>query len=142
MTAGSLSDEDHVIRQVPFSKQVRNGEDECIGVTHHAFTLREGEPYLSVAWCEYFDADAAQQTKLAVAQMRKVRSGGGKTVYWKSQVLEIRRSLDPHKITAFHNPDGEYECHAGLGDWPEEATLLETLAKDAIAELFSAADLD
>jgi hypothetical protein len=140
MTGQNLTDEHHIVRQVPWARQLRGDLDEFLGITHHAFTLRESHKYLSVAWCEYFSAAPIEQLQLAISQLQKARRGGAKAVYWKCSVGEVRARLAPHVISAFHAPIADYECHAGLGDWPEDATLLEALAKDAIAEVFSAAD--
>jgi hypothetical protein len=139
MIGQNLADEHHVVRQVPYTRQIRNELDEFVGITHHAFTLPESHDYLSVAWCEYFAATPDEQLQSAVAQLKTARGGGGKAVYWKCSVGEVRTRLAPHEISAFHAPVENYECHAGLGEWPEDATLLETLAKDAIAEVFLAA---
>lgn len=137
-----LDEEDHIIRQVPSSRQVLDPETrELLGVSHNAFTLKEGEEYLSVAWLEYFDEDYPERLQRAVNQIRAQRSDRQSTVYWICQVSEVRRAMNGHKFRAISEPIGDYKCHAALRRWPSDDPLLELLASEAVAECVFSRDI-
>lgn len=140
MPETKLADEHRVVRQVPFSKQIRDEANQLLGVRYDAFLLREGEKYLSVAWCEYFNDDPEAQAIKAIGQLRASRSDRKSTAYWISSVGSIRGVLAPHAIRAIHEPLDGFECHAALRRWPEEAELLEKLALEAAADFVISGD--
>src|SRR3569832_1506844 len=89
-----IADDHHLLRYVPFSKlRKADGTDDVIGVMSEAFVLREGEPYLSATWIEYF---AAQPDPVAAA-VGAVRNSALKvtTKSWlyKGNVSDIRSSF-------------------------------------------------
>lgn len=95
MPETKLEDEHRIVRQVPFSKQIRDESNQLLGVRYDAFLLREGEKYLSVAWCEYFDAEQDEQARKAIDQLRTNRSDKKSTAYWIASVGNIRSVLAP-----------------------------------------------
>lgn len=141
MAPKKLSGEHRIVRQVPHSRQIRGDNNEYLGILYSAFTLRESEPYLSVAWCEYFDLSADEQVRAAISELRAARPDKKSTGYWVAEVKTIEQTLAPHRIRALHEPKDGFGSHAALRRWPEDQELLETLAQEAVADFLFSGDL-
>jgi hypothetical protein len=141
MAPKKLNGSHRIVRQVPYSRQIRGDNNEYLGVLYSAFTLRPSETYLSVAWCEYFDLPVDQQARAAISELRAARPDKKSTGYWISEISEIQNKLSPHRIRALHEPIEGFESHAALRRWPEDQELLETLAQDADADFLLSGDL-
>jgi hypothetical protein len=141
MTSVCLDDTHRIVRQVSYAKQIRDEAGNIIGVRYSAFSLREDEDYLSVAWCEYFNCSFAEQVHSAILQLRGVRPDKDSTAYFVLSVGDIKDKLKPHKIRALHEPKEAYECHAALRRWPRKDALLERLAQEAAAQVLMSSDV-
>lgn len=130
-----------IVRQVPYSRWIRGENNEYVGVLYSAFTLRETETYLSVAWCEYFDLPAEEQVRAAITELRGARPDKKSTGYWIAKISTIEEVLSPHRIRALHEPVEGFDSHAALRRWPEDEELLETLAQEAEADFLLSGDL-
>ena len=140
--AGEYLSEDHrVIRQVPHRCQVRDTQSgELLGLSYNAFTL-EGHEYLSVAWPEFFDVDAATQCRHAITQLRAARSDKASTAYWVARISDIRTAMEGHRFRAISEPDGAFTSHAALRNWAHDEGLLGRLAAEALAEVLLSKDI-
>jgi len=78
----NIPEEDHVVRHAPYSKLIRDKDDNTIGVLPQAFELRleAGESYLSVNWLEYFSDGKSSRIEALVKDFRAVRKKSGARV--------------------------------------------------------------
>lgn len=144
MTGRKLLDVERVVRQIGWAKLRKDAENNVLGPSYNAFILRDGEEYLSVVWCEYFDGAKDVQRDCAIHQLRNARQVGAKTHYWIAAVGDIKKIM----ISAgcrprfIHEPVANIASHAAVRRWRDASDdLLELLAADCISELVSNADV-
>ena len=90
-----LPDADHLMRQVSYSRQLRDAEENVVGFLPAAFDLREGEESLSVNWLEFHAGTHSANVANCKASLQTNR-GGGKALFG---VAEVGRT----KMLAKHN---------------------------------------
>lgn|SRR3990172_5364405 len=72
-----LPKEDHVSRHVPYSKLLRDDDDNPVGILPQAFEMREkiDEKALSVNWLEYFGNNHEDNIVKTIQSFRLSRDG-------------------------------------------------------------------
>ncbi|TPJ72962.1 hypothetical protein [Mesorhizobium sp. B2-6-2] len=140
MADDRIAEDHHILRYVPFSKlRKADGTDDVIGVMPEVFALREGEPYLSATWIEYF---VAQPNSLAAA-VQAIRNSAlrvtPKSGFTKGKVSEIRSAckVRGHQIRVVHEPEPDNDAHVAVRRYPaDDLELFESLATDAWSDWF------
>ena len=134
----NIPDTDHVMRHVPWSKLLRDEDDNVIGFLAQAFEQRRDEDYLSVSWVEYY-ADPATGIRDAVWGVRKARSVGVKSAFAVGNVGKVKETClaaANAKVRVVPEPLEDWPAHAGIRRLPrDERDLLEALAADAFTEM-------
>lgn len=137
MKGENLPDGDHIVRYVPFSKLLRDG-DKPVGFLFSAFQLRDSEDGLSATWLEYFAGDRVAQTTAAVRAFRASLKVGSTSGFAIGQVGAIKSAAveRKHKIRVIHWPVDGNSAHAEIRQFPrDDVELLQVLANQVWAEL-------
>lgn len=138
-----MPDEDHVMRNVPWSRLRRDEDDNVLGFLPEAFQLRPDEEWLSVNWMEFF-TDPVTRVRDAVWAMRKSRDIGAKSAFAIGNVGKIKHTCLAHgaKIRIVYEPEENNPAHSGIRRLPrDDLILLEALANDAFADMVKNADI-
>ncbi|TGQ47620.1 hypothetical protein [Mesorhizobium sp. M00.F.Ca.ET.216.01.1.1] len=140
MAEDKIAEDHHLLRYVPFSKlRKADGTDDVIGLLPEAFALREGEPYLSVTWIEYFK-DQPDPVAAAVSAVRKSSlTVTKKSGFTKGKVSEIRSACKGrgHQIRIVHEPEPDNDAHAAVRRYPsDDLELFESLTTAAWSDWF------
>src|SRR5271169_6779329 len=90
----NLPDEDHVIRYVPWTRLLKDEDENVIGFLPQAFQLRADEDYLSVNWLQYYDGDREAQIRLSVWAIRSTfeKSLGAKSAFAIGNVAKVKKT--------------------------------------------------
>lgn len=104
----------------------------------HAFELRDGEPYLSAAWFDFFrgpKADRAAATAAHLAAGRKVTSAHGLAVGTVSEIRDACEQFGQREVRIIHEPKPGNAIYVAVRRYKSEPVeLLDLLARDAWAE--------
>lgn len=135
-----ISDDDHILRYVPWSRLRRDGNDEVIGILGQAFHLREKDKgRLSATWLEYFDPDGDE---LLIQAVRTIRASSlvvaPKSGFAVGNISKIKTVCSKYnsKVRVKHSPMLSNNAHASVSGLPEDNhELFELLASEAWADL-------
>jgi hypothetical protein len=134
----NISDDDHVVRHVPWGRLRRDEDDNVLGFLPQAFERRPDEDALSVGWMEYHE-DPATRTRDTILEIRKARTVGGKSAFGIARVGRVKEvclSAGNVKVRVVHEPLDNWPSHSGIRLLPrEDFDLLEALADDAFSEM-------
>ena len=136
--AQKLPLDNHVVRHIRNKHLIKNEADEVLGAFPDAFSLRDGEAYLSTCWLEHFPGDdltrlCAVRDRLAMA--REIKAADGLGILNVGLVIDAgeRRS---RKLRVLHEPTPEDPAYSAVrGMMREDLQLLELLASDACIEV-------
>ena len=148
MTGRKLSDGEHIIRYVPFSKLRRDEDDNVIGVLGAAFKMRPVDDYLSVTSLEYFAGRRQEQVVSAVHAIRasdlEVKSKGGFAIGNVGRICEVCSTCaGRYKLRVLHEPENDNKAHVAVRRFPkEDDELFELLASDAWSEVVKNSDVE
>lgn len=145
-----IPEEDHVVRYVPFSKQIIIN-DEVVGLYPHAFTLREVEKAgekISVSWLEYFGSPAAVQlTKIKEALANGMNRGklGANALLAIGNTGQIKSvcSAFEKPVRIAYSPSSSNPAHSTINHLPidDMHPLFDALATEAFTELVAVSDI-
>jgi hypothetical protein len=131
-----LPHEHHVVRYVPFGKLRKDEDDNPIGILGAAFELRDGEPYLSTTWLEYFAGSRSDQITAAIQAVRASRlSVSAKSGFAIGRIGAIATACAEHRhgIRIIHEPEDDNHAHAAVRRMPRnDDELLELLAAESM----------
>lgn len=144
MPSKYLDDDDRVVRYVSWAKLRRDEDDNVLGCLPSAFLLRNGETYLSVSWCEYFDGSADECLRCCIEAIRsskiEVRPKGRFAVAVVGR-LKVGAAEGGRKLRIIHEATEDNPAHAAIRGWAsEDEELLDLLAEEVWTEALSAAD--
>lgn len=147
MPTNYLLDEERIVRFVPWGKLRKDEDLNVLGVMPDAFALRDGEPSLSVTWCEYFAGSSDEQLRCAIEAIRNSRSVGSKARFAVGEVGSVRACASGRpnatRLRIIHDPEDDNPAHASLINWPrDDLQLLELLAESEWSQLLTADDAD
>lgn len=138
-----LPDEHHILRRVPWSRLLKDGDDNVIGFFPDAFKLRDGEPDLSVSWVEHHQGPTHEErvaqciVELRKANIRKTKKKlGTKTGFGIAVVGRVKEvcARAPKQIRIVYTP-GDIGSHSSIENLPrDDERLREALATEAFAE--------
>lgn len=136
----NLADDHHVMRYVPWSKLLKDEDDNVIGFLAQAFALRLDEESLSVNWLEYFGGDRKTNIRDSVLEFRRTLTKvGKKSAFGIANVKMIKDTCSATagvKVRVVYEPGRNNPAHSGIRGLPrDELTLLDALAVDAFGEL-------
>jgi hypothetical protein len=139
----SISDEEHLVRFVPYSKTIRSDDDETIiGIAPQAFELRPGKDiYLSVSCREKADSAIPRALK-------KLTRWYGTLFTTKRAALtcgrlsDIRKTCDPTTLTATHSEKSWNFAYTELWHLPDnDLAVLQKLATETWADFSACKDV-
>jgi len=136
----NLPDDHHVIRYVPWSKLLKDENDNVIGFLAQAFALRPDEESLSVNWLEYFGGDRKTNIRDSVLEFRRTLiKVGKKSAFGIANVKKIKDTCSAVagvRVRVVYEPSKNNPTHSGIRRLPrDDLTLLDALAEDAFGEL-------
>jgi hypothetical protein len=143
----NLPDEDHVIRYVPWSRLLKDEDQNVLGFLPQAFQLRPEEEYLSVNWIEYHDGDRATQIRLSVWAIRDSfdKPLGQKSAFAMGNVAKIKTTSQAYgsRVRVIHEPIlPNNPGHSAIRQLPrDDLNLLDALAADAFTDRVSNSDI-
>lgn len=130
-----------VVRYVGFAKMFRDEDDNVLGPAATAFKIRNGEKYLSVTWCEYFEGEGAEQLRCAIEAIRSSSIDvKPKACFCVASTEDINSCAASFGRVTYevYLPQDDNVAHAGVFEIsPEEAQLLERLADEVWAEFLT-----
>jgi hypothetical protein len=136
---------DHVLRYAGANRLHRDDGDRLVGLLADAFRLREGEPYLSVTWVEYFQGDAQRQIEQAVQAFRRSMKVGTNSAFGMAEVSTVSRICHEHtgsRVRILHEPEANNPAHAGVHHSPRDhQELMECLANEAVCQVIANRDV-
>jgi len=142
-----LPDEDRVVRHIGWTKLIKDGDENVIGIFPKAFELRdEDNGRLSVSWLEYFVGDKKAKlkaTKKAMATGMRTGKLGPKSALGIGQIAEIKLACKKVKppVRIVYDPDDNI-AHSSIINFPRDDTkILETLAADVFTEYVQVKDI-
>lgn len=143
----NLPDDHHVMRYVPWSKLLKDEDDNVIGFLAHAFALRPNEESLSVNWLEYFGGDRKTNIRDAALEFRRTLTNvGKKSAFGIASVKKIKDTCSATagvKVRVVYEPSRKNPAHSGIRRLPrDDLTLLDALAADAFTELVRNSDVN
>lgn len=116
--------EHHLMRYVPFSKLIRDDDDNVIGVLGEAFKLRPSEEYLSATWVQFhLKGDLQRDIEAAVHTIRASElkpTPKSAFVTGKVEGIDAACRAKGRKIRFIHEREADNEAHAALRHWPNE----------------------
>ena len=141
-----LPDDHHVMRYVPWSKLLKDEDENVIGFLAQAFALRPNEESLSVNWLEYFGGDRKANIRDSVLEFRRtLTSIGRKSAFGIANVKKIRDTCSATagvKVRVVYEPSRKNPAHSCIRRLPlDDLTLLDALAADAFSELVRNSDV-
>lgn len=147
MPTNYLLDEERIVRFVPWTKLRKDEDDNVLGVLPDAFALKDGEPSLSVTWCEYYAGVADEQLRCAIEAIRGSIKVGGKARFALGEVGRVRACAEgrpnARRLRIIHDPEDNNPAHASLINWPrDDLQLLELLAETEWSQLLTGPDAD
>lgn len=141
----NLPDDHHVMRYVPWSKLLKDEDDNVIGFLAQAFALRPDEESLSVNWLEYFGGDRKTNIRDSVLEFRRIRNPGKKSAFGIASVKKIKDTCSATagvKVRVVYERSRNNPAHSGIRHLPrDDLTLLDALAADAFSELVKNSDV-
>lgn len=148
MPSKYLEPSDRVVRYVPWTKLLKDPDDEekVVGTLGPAFLLREGETYLSVTWCEYFLGTSKESLRCAAEAIRSsqldVRPKGHFAVASVGAVSD-HMAAGGRKLRVIHERDPDNPAHTAMRGWSNESSeLLDRLAEDVWNVVYSKTQID
>jgi hypothetical protein len=135
-----LPDEDRVVRNVPWTRLLKDEDDNVLGFLPIAFELKPDETTpsgleqsLSVNWLEYF-TEPATRIRDCVWAMRKARKLGTKSAFAVGQVGSVKQVClaSGFKVRVIYEPEDGNPSHAGIRRLPpNDLSLMDALATEA-----------
>ncbi len=135
-----LPDEDRVVRNVSWTKLLRDEDDNVLGFLPVAFELKSDETTsngleqsLSVNWLEYF-TDPKMRISDCILAMRKARNLGSKSAFAVGQVGRVKQVCLARgfKVRVIYEPEDGNLSHAGIRRLPpNDLSLMDALATEA-----------
>lgn len=144
----NLPDQDHVIRHVPWTRLLRDENDNILGFLPQAFALRpieESIKSISVNWLEYFDGDHATRTKKSIRGLRTTKPIGGKSAFGIGNISNIKEICKKNGalVKIVYAPTDDNPSHSVIRHLPkDDLSLLRALATDAFCEIVLNADVE
>jgi hypothetical protein len=135
-----IPDDNHIVRQIPWTKLRKDENDNVIGILGEAFKMRESESYLSANWLEYFSGSFDEQVISTIQEIRKcvtVKPKSGFAIGKVEAIKNICSEKKNCKIRIVYSPSktkAGYEnfTHVAVQSLPEEdMELFELLATEA-----------
>lgn len=145
-----LPDPHHVVRHVPWTKLLKDDDENVLGVLGAAFAPRPSDnSELSVNWLEYFDSDRKIGLNATVQSFRAHRLTVGNKVGPKSafaigNVAKIKSicGMSNRAVKIVYAPTPNNPSHSVIRDIPQDdMTLLDTLATEGFVELVRNSDI-
>jgi hypothetical protein len=141
-----LLPEDRVIRYVPWGKLLKDEDDNVLGTTGAAFQLREGEEYLSVTWCEYFEGEPDASMRCAVESIRAsdlvVKPKGGFAVAAVGAIDQFMK-FARRRLRFVHEAVDDNPAHTAVRGWVvDDIDLLDRLAEDVWSRVHLKPEID
>lgn len=140
-----LSDHNHVIRHIPWSKLRRDEDDNVLGFLPQAFALRPNEEALSVNWLEIYDGSHECRIKKTIHELRSVQKINKKSAFGIANVGIIKEvcKKNNNSVKVVFTPRSNIPSHSEIRHFSsEESALLEALAAEAFSELIHNADIE
>ncbi|MFZ0590093.1 MAG: hypothetical protein WAM39_06405 [Bryobacteraceae bacterium] len=142
----NLPDEDHVMRYVPWTRLLKDEDENVLGFLPQAFQLRPEEDYLSVNWLQYYDGNRDTQIRLSVWAIRDTfeKPLGAKSAFAIGNVAQVKKIFQAcgSRVRIVHEPVPKNPGHSGIRQLPrDDLTLLEALASDAFTERVNNIDI-
>lgn len=136
---------DHVARNVPWSKLLKDEDDNVLGFLGEAFKMRPAERTLSATWVEYFGGTWCQQVEQAV---RATRASSldvkPKSAFAIGNVGAIKSACSEksYKVRIVHEPTEDNDAHVAVRRMPhDDDDLFNLLALDAWSGLVKNLDI-
>ena len=133
-----LADEDHIVRYVPWTKLLKDEDDNVLGFLPQAFELRPDEESLSVNWLEFFSGDRSEKKRQAIQAFRASVKVGKKSAFGIANVGEVKDTClsSGARVRIVYMPEENNASHALIKHLPRtELALFEALATTAFSEL-------
>lgn len=135
-----LANEHHVVRYVPWSKLLRDGDDNVIGFLFSAFQLKSAEDDLSVNWLEFSTGSREFQITECVKIFRRDITVGAKSAFAIGRVDKLKeigsRQVSGRAIKVIFTPTETNAAHSSVEKLPrDEFALLELLAVECFTEM-------
>lgn len=142
----NLPDDHHVMRYVPWSRLLRDEDDNVVGFLAQAFALRPDEESLSVNWLEYFGGDRKTNIRDSVLEFRRTLTKvGRKSAFGIASVKKIKDTCSATagvKVRVVYEPGKNNPAHSGIRHLPrDDLNLLDALAAEAFSELVRNSDV-
>jgi hypothetical protein len=140
MATKSLSDNDHVVRHVPFKLIDDDGKP-----LPQAYELRSGETYLSASWSEFFRGNLADRLAGCAGMLHNYRKLKPRDAFAVGNVGEIKDAFGEYnqKIRIVSEHDGLLGLNLAYAAVRQVQTdnleLLELLAQDVWNDVHPAA---
>lgn len=124
----------------------RDLNDNILGPEYTAFEMRPTEDFLSVTWCEYFDADDQSQLRCAIEAIRRSNFEVKKSAcFCVANTTDVLVAIVQSGRTgrAVYLPERDNPAHAGIyGFSPEDVLLSSQLAEEVWRNFLTKADAD
>ena len=143
-----LSRDQNITRYAAYKKQLRDENDQPVGVLPQAFTMRPiDKGKLSVNWVEYHDGEYEDQLKSVVADFRTKRDTRPSGIFVIANVgvlMDECGELKANRVKVI-GPDGKKKglnpSHASINDLPEnDAEIMQCLAAKVFVSFIKASE--
>ena len=143
-----LPEEDHVVRNIRWTKLIKDENENVIGIFPEAFELRDKDNgRLSVSWLEHFAGDKKTQlreTKNALAtgwKGGKLPPRGALGIGNVAKIKLAGKKIKP-PLRIVYAPSKTNPAHSSIVNMPsDDKVLLETLAADVFTEFVQVKDI-
>jgi hypothetical protein len=138
----NLTNEQHIVRHIPFPNLRKDGDGKVIGILPQAFQHRIDEEYLSVNWLEYFELDKVNnliETKKSIIEAKRSKKIAANSRLAIGNVGKIKEALlkkEIGKIRIAYAPSKANPAHSGMYHLPkEDHDLMAMLAEELFDEM-------
>lgn len=134
-----LPDSNHVMRLVPNTKLMRDGDGNVVGFLAAAFELRAGELSLSLSWLEHNGSDHAANAAASKAQLLAVREKARNVAFGVAEVARTKMVSrhNSKRVRLIFAPTQGIPSHSALHvDMPVPHTVREALANEFFKERY------
>jgi len=143
-----LEPEHHVLRYASYKKQLRDDDDNPIGLLPCAFDMRPRDNgKLSVNWIEYFTGDRNSMIDSAIADFRTRMTTAKNGIFGFANVGNLLRACknkNAKKVKVIHFPPRKSKAngsHATINELPEGSEeVTQCLATEVFVEIVLAKD--